>query len=360
MTAARATPNASLGAIIERILEASAARRALHISGGGSKRFLAAAGEADELSIAAHRGIVSYEPSEMVITARAGTPLVEIDAALGEHGQMLGFEPPHFGAGSTIGGVIACGLSGPARPYRGSARDFVLGVELVNGLGQVLQFGGQVMKNVAGYDISRLVTGAYGSLGVISSVSLRVLPRPQREATLNWQLASAPARRRMLELSRQPWPVSAMCADGDTLSVRVSGSEQTVADAITRLAPDTVADVAQWRALRDLQAPPLPAGEDRSLWRLSLPAAAPDPDFAITLCDWGGAQRWLETRAGAVELRTHCAAHGGHATCMRRAADETEPVFTAPDAALRGLMVRIKRAFDPAGIFNPQLYFDWM
>ena len=353
--------DATLGLIIEQVKSATAGHQALDIVGGGTKAFLASGSPGETLSLAEHSGIVSYEASELVITAKAGTRLDAIDAALSERGQMLGFEPPHCGSNSTIGGVVACGLSGPARPYRGSARDFVLGIELINGHGEALRFGGQVMKNVAGYDISRLVTGAFGTLGVISEVSLRVVPRPQRDVTLNWALPADQGCRRMLELARQPWPISAMATDGQSLRVRVSGSNEAVADAVARLVPDSVHEQDPfWNALRDFDLAELQSRATHSVWRLSLPPAAPDPEFKVGLHDWGGAQRWLSTDASEESLREYCSVLGGHATCMRRAAGQSMRVFSAPETSLKQLMRRIRDSFDPAKIFNPGRYFEWM
>ncbi len=347
--------------IREQVVAATAEGRTLDIVGGGSKAFLASGVGGEALTTTAHAGIVDYQPSELVITARAGTPLADVEAALAERGQMLGFEPPRLAAASTIGGVVACGWSGPARPFRGSTRDFVLGVELVNGRGEVLRFGGQVMKNVAGYDISRLVTGAFGALGVITEVSLRVVPRPAVVRTLHWQCAPDAARQRVRELSRAPWPLTAVAWDAQLLRVRVAGSVEAVDDAARRLPADAIEDDhAYWDALRDLRLPSLqpPAGSE--LWRLSLPATAPDPAaHAVALNDWSGAQRWLHASDAADALRAHCAAAGGHATCIRRASAAT-PVFQSPAPAERALMQRVKRAFDGANVFNPQRYFDWM
>ncbi|MGR8920473.1 MAG: glycolate oxidase subunit GlcE, partial [Gammaproteobacteria bacterium] len=277
-----AAASATLARLVEQVTAAAADARPLRVRGGGSKAFLERHADGETLEVAPLAGIVSYEPTELVVTARAGTPLAELEAALAASGQQLGFEPPRLGAGSTIGGAVASGLSGPARPYRGSARDFLLGVEIVNGRGERLRFGGQVMKNVAGYDVSRLMAGAWGVLGLITEVSLRVVPRPPREATLGWQLDAADAHRRMLDLALKPWPVSAMACDGERLRVRVSGSAEAVDDAVRRLAPDAVDDETPfWDELRDLA---LPALQDpRGLWRLSLPPAAPDPDAPVAL-----------------------------------------------------------------------------
>ena len=275
---------------------------------------------------------------------------------------MLGFEPPHLGTDSTVGGVIATGLSGPGRPYRGAVRDFVLGVDMINGRGQALRFGGQVMKNVAGFDVSRLMAGSLGTLGVITQVSLRVLPRPQREVTLIWDVGKAEARQQMLRIAREPWPITAMAYDGTRLRMRVSGSDPTVTDAIDRLNPTTSRfEDDYWSRLRDLDLPFFDA-KDASVWRLSLPPAAPDVDVdGHWLWDWGGAQRWLSSATDGDELRRHCEAHGGHAVCFRdhNGTAAAEP-FTPPAPALQEVFTRLKRAFDPEGVFNPGRHYAWM
>lgn len=352
----------SLARIVDAVKSAEAEQRALDVVGGGTKSFLARGVPGERLSTVDHCGIVSYEPTELVITARAGTLLTDIDAALSERGQMLGFEPPRFGAASTIGGVIGAGLSGPARPYRGSARDFVLGVELINGHGQVLKFGGQVMKNVAGYDVSRLVTGAFGTLGVLTEVSLRVVPRVTHESTLRWGGDTTQSSERMRELSRSPWPVTAMACDQDGLRVRMSGSMEAIEDARKRLNPESDGDDSQfWAQLRDLELDQLQPANGVSLWRLSVAPAAPEFEIPVDLFDWGGAQRWLTTGAGfAEQIRAYALASGGHATCIKRAIEDEAATFSTPEKTLMQLMQRVKASFDPTGIFNPQRYYSWM
>jgi glycolate oxidase FAD binding subunit len=342
---------ATLDAIVEQVRAAHADRRPLAIVGGGTRGRFTRPVAGDALQVAAHAGIVSYEPSELVITARAGTLLAEVEETLAARRQMLGFEPPRTGAASTIGGVVASGLSGPARPYRGSVRDFVLGVELVNGRGEALRFGGQVMKNVAGYDVARLATGACGALGVITEVSLRVLPRPPREATLRWPLARGDALARMLELSCRPWPITALSWDGELLRLRVTGSAVAVEDAVARLEPsEVVEDDASWAELRDYTEPRLAARAGETLWRVAVPPAAADaPGTEPVLLDWGGGLRWLRGVNDAAALREHVATCGGHVTAYDTACGVVPAV---PPAPLRALMQRVKRAFDPHAIFD--------
>lgn len=342
-----------------RVASAQAEGRPLRIQGGGTKTWLGRAVDGELLVVAGHRGILSYEPTELVITARAGTPLAEIQAALAERGQWLAFEPPHFspatvladdpldpgaGAGArgkadggadagrrpnahvdslpgkaTLGGTIACGLSGPARPYSGAVRDFVLGVRLINGKGEVLRFGGEVMKNVAGYDLSRLMAGAQGTLGVLLDVSLKVLPRPAVELTLVFDLSPAEAIRRFNQWAGQPLPMSAACHDGERAHVRLAGNEAAVRAAQARLGGEVFAGEAEsfWRAVRELRHPFFRHGSAYQpgaapLWRLSLPPTAPhDPALGPQLIDWGGAQRWVHSED---PLWPMAQAAGGHAS----------------------------------------------
>lgn len=327
----------------------------LQVAGGGSKRFYGRAPRGEPLAVAGHRGIVSYEPTELVLTARAGTPLREIESALAANDQMLAFEPPHFGDNATLGGTIACGFSGPRRPYVGSARDFVLGIKLINGKGEILSFGGQVMKNVAGYDVPRLMVGALGTLGVLLEISLKVLPRPEREITLRFTLPVESAISRMNAWAGQPLPLSAACYAGGFLYVRLSGSENAVQAARRKLGGDEEANAAElWPELRE-QRLDFFAG-DAPLWRVSMPPAAPPIDLpGRWLLDWGGAQRWLKTTARATDVWEAAARAGGHATLFR-GGDRAGDVFQPLPPALAQLHGRLKHAFDPAGVLNPGRY----
>ncbi|MBI5039887.1 MAG: glycolate oxidase subunit GlcE [Gammaproteobacteria bacterium] len=337
--------------LAERVREAAAHNTPLIIHAGGSKDFLGRRTTGTTLDVSGLRGIVHYEPTELVITARAGTPLAEIESALAERGQMLGFEPPHFGPTATLGGTIACGLSGPARPFRGAARDFVLGTKLINGSGELLSFGGEVMKNVAGYDVSRLMCGAYGTLGILLEVSLKVLPRPAREITLALELENDAAFARMREWQRDPLPLSGLCYDGNLLHVRLSGAEQAVNAAHRRLGGEIDAlGNAFWKQLREQCSAFFDAGGD--LWRMSVPPTT--RTLAITgkqLIDWGGALRWIKSTQDAASVFTVASAAGGHATRWRGAG--AHPVFQPLPAPLLALHRRLKQAFDPRGIFNP-------
>jgi len=337
--------------LADTVRAAAAARTALAIRGGQTKQFHTGTCHGTPLDVRPHRGIVSYEPTELVITARAGTPLAEIDAALAAYQQMLGFEPPHFGKAATLGGTIACGFSGPRRPYAGSARDFVLGTRIINGRGEILKFGGQVMKNVAGYDLSRLMAGSFGTLAVLLEVSLKVLPRPATEMTLGFQTGAADAIGRMNTWAGLPLPLSAAAHSGDTLYIRLSGAESAVRAAHTRLGGEPVANGdAFWHDLREHQQPFFHGSVP--LWRLSLPPAAPMPALAgAWLIDWGGAQRWLKSDTPAAEIHRQASAAGGYATLFR-GPRETPGRETPLAEPLRRLQENLKQSLDPAGIFN--------
>ena len=343
-----------------QIRDAADSQRPLAIRGGGSKVFYGRrqTGDTTPLDTTAHRGILGYEPSELVIQARSGTPLQDIETLLAEHGQMLAFEPPHFTASTTLGGAVATGLSGPRRPYRGAVRDFVLGTRVVNGKGEALHFGGQVMKNVAGYDVSRLMAGSLGTLGVITEVSLKVLPRPECEYTLKQVCEQAEALRRFADWSGRPLPLSAACWHDDHLYLRLSGNEESLRHAQHQLGDGLLETLPDWwNSLRDQRHPFFDRPDP--LWRLSLPPATPplalDGDWFI---DWGGAQRWLYTNQDAKQIRRLVASVGGHATLFRHAPEHVE-VFHPLPAPLLKLQQRIKHAMDPAGILNPgRLYAE--
>ena len=343
----------------QQILAASAAGRPLRLRGGGTKDWYGQQLDGEVLDTRAYAGIIDYEPTELVITARCGTPLADIEAALAARNQMLAFEPPHFGPGATVGGVVASALSGPRRASAGALRDFVLGAVLMDGHGERLAFGGQVMKNVAGYDVSRLLAGSMGTLGLILEVSLKVLPLPLREATLRLACAEIAALRLLNEWAGQPLPISASCWHDGVLSVRLSGAEAAVSAALQSLggellAPDDAA--AFWLSLRE-QTHAFFAGAG-SLWRLSLP---PHASAVILkgrqLVEWGGAQRWLKLdgdadAAGGQRIRQAVAALGGHATLFR-GGDKAVGVFHPLAPAVEKIHQRLRQAFDPAGIFNP-------
>lgn len=341
------------GDIAGRVREAAAAGTALAVQGGNTRSFLGREATGEPFDVSSCRGIVDYDPSELVITVRCGTPLTDVETALAEHGQMLPFEPPRFGPASTIGGMVASGLSGPRRPWAGSVRDYVLGVACVSGRGEVLRFGGRVMKNVAGYDVSRLMTSALGTLGIVVETSFKVLPVPTAESTRAFELTEEGAIEFMRNVGVTPLPVSATAYHDGRLLVRLSGSEAGVRAGETRLGGEPVADgAAFWKSLRD-QAHPFFDG-DAPLWRLSLPPAAPPLNLdGPSLSEWGGALRWVRgEHHDLVELNAALAPYRGNAGLYRHG-DRSGDVFAAPDPVTRRLYQRLKEQFDPDRIINP-------
>ena len=315
----------------------------------------------ETLSTAAYRGIIEYEPTELVMTARAGTPLTDIEAALKDKGQMLAFEPPYFAVGGTLGGCIAAGLSGPRRPYAGAVRDLVLGVRILDGSGADLRFGGQVMKNVAGYDVSRLMAGAMGTLGVILEVSLKTLPLPATELTLHQHHSEADAIRLMNQWAGQPLPISATAWCGGDLGIRLSGAASAVEAARKKLGGDVV-DALQaakfWQGMRNHTDAFFK--HDAALWRLSVKSTAPSITLPGTqLIEWSGALRWLHTDASADDVRHAATATSGHATLFR-GGDRSSSVFHPLSPALAAIHRRLKQTFDPVGILNPGRLYPGM
>lgn len=359
--------------LIEQVKAAAAARTPLRTRGGGTKDFLGGPVDGQVLEMAEWAGIVSHEPSELVVVVRAGTPLAELEAALLEKGQCLPFDPPRFGPASTIGGVVAAGLAGPARATVGGVRDFVLGAQMIDGRGEWLTFGGQVMKNVAGYDISRALAGSMGTLGAITHLSLKVLPVPPAEATLVFNMGQHDALEQLHRWGGQPLPLNASCwvkdltpADQpELLFVRLRGAVAAVESACERMLREAAGglrmDNAQagpdWAACRDQSLPFFqPAAPDLCLWRLSLPQTAPVLELPFAqLVEWQGAQRWLWAPASAAgPIRAAAAAVQGHATLFRAGADGAPGVrrFDAESATLQAITRRLREAFDPQGLFN--------
>jgi len=345
----------------DRIAAAGAKKTALRFVGSGSKDWYGNALQGEVFDTRAYTGIVCYDPTELVITARCGTPLAEIESALAEHGQMLAFEPPHFGPHATIGGVVASGLSGPRRATAGALRDFVLGAAMMDGKGQILHFGGRVMKNVAGYDVSRLLAGSLGVLGLILEVSIKVLPKAVAETTLRFEMNQADALRRLNEWAGQPLPISASVWQGGVLRLRLSGAGAAVEAAQRKTGGENIGPAAEmWTDLRE-QHSEFFAGMSSNdvLWRLSLPSvAAPLPLPVEQMIEWGGAQRWLkiDRHADVAHIRNVAEQAGGHA-CLFRGGDQvmrTEAGVFHPLAPVVAKLHRnLKAAFDPAGIFNP-------
>ncbi|MBN9694343.1 MAG: glycolate oxidase subunit GlcE [Zoogloea sp.] len=344
----------------ERVREVAARGGQLRIRGGGSKDFYGREPIGELLETGACRGIVNYEPSELVVTVRAGTPLAELEGALAEQGQMLAFEPPRFAAGSTVGGCVAAGLAGPRRAAVGGVRDFVLGARLIDGRGDVLRFGGEVMKNVAGYDVSRALAGSLGTLGLIVELSLKVLPRPVAEATLRFEADDeADALHRLNAWAGQPLPISASAWRRRGLYLRLSGASAAVEAAQARLGGegvDAAEAAALWAGLRD-HTDTFFSGST-PLWRLSLPSDA----LALALdgeqlVEWGGAQRWLRSEQPVADIRRRVESLGGHATLFRHG-DRQGSCFHPLSEAMMRLQRNLKNAFDPAGVFNPGRLYE--
>jgi glycolate dehydrogenase FAD-binding subunit len=350
--------DAVLQACGERIRAASLAKTPLAIRGGGTKDFYGEASVGDRLETSAYAGIVDYDPTELVVTARAGTRLAEVVATLRASGQMLASEPPGFGPSATLGGAVAAGLSGPRRPYAGAMRDIVLGVRMFDGRGQDLSFGGRVMKNVAGFDLSRLVTGSLGTLGVLTEISLKCIPLPNHEATRLLECEAADALRMTNEWMGKPLPISATCHRGNRLAVRLSGAAPAVDAAARQIGGSVLSDGdAFWEGIREHTDPWFGAARERNapLWRISVKSSAPYRELGgEQLIEWSGALRWLVAteRADATAVRTYASENGGHATLFR-AADKAAGAFHPLPETLFILHRRLKKEFDPDGILNP-------
>jgi glycolate oxidase FAD binding subunit len=338
--------------LLGRVRDALNMGNPLAVMGGNTKRFLgrsvAAAQVLTPLLVGEHRGIVHYDPTELVLTARAGTPLSDIEAVLAERGQMLACEPPHFGPQATFGGMVAAGISGPRRPWSGAVRDLVLGCRLIDGRARHLRFGGEVMKNVAGYDVSRLMAGSFGCLGVLTEISMKVMPKPGHRRTLRIDVDAAQALRHMDDWAREPAPISAAYHDGTALFVRLEGGSGSV-QAWSHKIGGGDADETIWDDLREHR---LPFFDDTGpLWRLSVPRATPPIELAgAVLIDWAGCQRWLRTEADGATIRRIVQGVGGHAIAYRGQTDEPFHPLSAP---LLALLQRLKSQFDPQGLFNP-------
>lgn len=364
------TPSSLVQSWQERIRHAHEAGTPLHIRGSGSKDFYGPACVGEELDVTANQGIIEYEPSELVITVKGGTPLAQIEQVLAEKRQFLAFEPPHFGEHATIAGAIASGLAGPRRATAGAVKDFVLGACIVDGKGQHLRFGGQVMKNVAGYDVSRVLTGSFGSLGIIDELSLKVLPIPEESVTLHLALDQASALQLFNTLGGQPLPLSATAWLAGNAYIRLCGAPEALNPAIAKIGGERLAaDDAKhfWHQLReqrhawftDANSPANQASKDgatQTLWRLSVPATTPVMESLgdEVLIEWGGAVRWLYSSVEEAQIRAWAVSVGGTATAFRipPELDINSPFHPLPAPLLR-LQQNLKRAFDPAGILNP-------
>lgn len=343
----------------QQVKNAADLNRPLYIQGGGSKAFYGHPVKGDTLSVADHSGIISYDPTELVITARGGTLLSDIEAALNEHNQFLTFEPPHFTHKATIGGAIASGLAGPRRPWGGAPRDMLLGCKILDGSGQILNFGGQVMKNVAGYDISRLMAGALGTLGILLEVSIKVLPKPAFHETLVLEMQRDEAVKQMRELATLSAPLSAACHLGDKTHFRLSGNAASVETWAKRIGGELQEDGDHfWQQLRDHQFKFFIS--DKPLWRVTVPPAT---DLLgcehRALTDWAGAQRWVYCDESPDIIRRQVEKVGGHATLFR-SEDTNIPTFHPLDAVQQRIHRGLKQRFDPKGLLNPARMYAWL
>ncbi len=336
----------------ENIIDAYENNRSLQLIGGNSKAFYGRTPTGEKFEVKGNAGIINYEPTELVITARGGTPLSEIETVLSENNQALPFGPPHYGENATLAGTIACNLSGNRRPYAGSARDFVLGIKLLNGKGEILSFGGEVMKNVAGYDISRLMCGALGSMGILLEISLKVLPKAEEEITLIKEIDEQTAMDAIARRSRTSLPISAALYDGARLYLRLCGTPGSVATAKQKMGgAELSANDNFWHKINEHTHPFFDS--TLSLWRISLaPYTAPLNLEGKWMLDWGGAQRWLLSEEPAEKIRAAAQQAGGHA-CLFRNGDHNQEVFHPLHPKMMELHRNLKNAFDPKGIFNP-------
>jgi glycolate oxidase FAD binding subunit len=338
--------------LCERVFVARAERIPLRLHGARTKDFYGESSAGEPLDLSGYHGIIDYEPSELVITARCGTRLSDIEAALAEADQFLAFEPPRFGGDPTLGGMIAAGLSGPRRMQAGAARDFVLGVTLLASDGELLRFGGQVMKNVAGFDVSRLVCGSLGILGIMTQASMKVLPRPRAEETLRLEMAGPDAIDAFNRWAGQPLPISGAAWHEGAAWVRLSGAAAAVQAARAVIGGDRVFPVLArqwWDSLRHYTHP---VYSDSSVWRVSLPASAPPLQLPVEpLIDWGGALRWYSGDLQAFDVRGLASTAGGTATRWCGAGPGSR--FHPLPPAIVEIHRRLKRSFDPEGIFNP-------
>jgi glycolate oxidase FAD binding subunit len=346
------------GELLAQVREATARGTALRIVGGDTKRFYGRAIAGATLTTRGHAGILRHDPAELVLTARGGTPLAAVETQLAAHGQRLPFEPPHFGADATLGGTVAAGLAGPARAWAGPVRDYVLGARVLTGDGRVLRFGGEVMKNVAGYDVARLMAGSLGVLGVLLDVSLKVLPRPADERTLALELDEALALEQLANLARGALPLSASSWIDGRLYLRFEGSTATLDAVAARVGGEIVNECGQfWTSVREQEHPFFAA--EQPLWCCTVPALTPPIALAgRPLIEWNGMQRWYRCPPGTAAFEAATAARG-HATLFRHGSGSAD-VFAPLAAPVHRLHRELKRVFDPAGILNPgRMYADF-
>ena len=344
--------------LVESVRSAHENSEPLRIRGSGSKFFYGRPIVGTVLDVSKHQGITSYEPSEMVLTARAGTTLREITQALSDSHQSLGFEPPWFGDRATLGGTIACGLSGPRRPFAGSARDFVLGVKCITGTGEFMAFGGQVIKNVAGYDVSRLMVGAMGTLGVLCEISIRVLPKHEVEVTRLLELDEDAALTKMADLPLNPYPLSGLSYSNGVLRVRLSGTENGTMSAGKVIGGEEDPQGSEyWRQLREQELNFF--NRNQTLWRVSVPPTA--PAFGLSsdcVIDWGGALRWVYTDKSEKEAFEIARNMNGHAILFRGDEHYQGERFSKLPQKLSDIHSGLKTSFDPSGILNSGIMYE--
>lgn len=345
----------------DRVRAAVNDKQMLKIIGGNSKHFygnpdIVNSSRTEIIETRIHQGVITYEPTELVITVRAGTPLKDIEALLRNNNQMLPFEPPHFGEHATIGGVVATGLSGPRRPFTGSVRDYILGLKMINGKGDVMSFGGQVMKNVAGYDVSRLMVGALGTLGLLLEISIKVLPLPQTEITQRISMSQQDALKTMHRLNQTPMPLSGLSYVDEQLYVRLSGAQSAVTSAKNKVGGDSVVHAENfWQQLNEQTHPFF--SEAKPLWRLSVPFTAEIDSEEKSFIDWAGALYWLHSNRDAKEIQQLARIAGGSASLFK--ADNNDERFMPLQTKIKQLQLNLKMKFDPYGIFNfGRLYSD--
>ena len=343
----------------DRVRDAIASRRPLCIVGGSSKRFLGREQRGDPVDMRGYSGVVDYQPSELVITVRAGTTISELQSVLAAENQVLAGEPPEFDGNATVGGTLACNLSGPSRPWSGSIRDHVLGVRIINGKAEHLRFGGQVMKNVAGYDVSRLMAGSMGTLGILTEVTLKVMPRPEATITVRRPIGAADSLKAMNEICRTPLPVAGACWYEGEMRVRLAGLASVIGPAAERIEGGRVdEDDDFWWRLREMDLPFFAAARD--LWCISLRSNSEhferDEDWLI---DWRGARRWLAASRDRDALHARVGDAGAELWQLRGAASGAD-VFPERGAAYRNMLLRLKQALDPGGVFNPGRLYSWL
>lgn len=349
----------TLSQLLDQVQSAITDSTPLCIVGGNSKRQLGRQPTGKRIDVGDYNGVVEYQPAELVVTVRAGTSVSELQAILAREKQFLACDPPVLDGNATVGGALACNQSGPSRPWYGSIRDHVLGVRLINGKGEHLRFGGQVMKNVAGYDVSRLQAGAMGTYGLLTEVSLKVAPMPESSITVRRQIDASDAIRAMNDISRTPAPLTgASWYDGE-MTLRLSGPRTAIEAAAASIDGELLEnDDTFWTALRDQTSPLFDRAED--LWRFSVRSncvhTKPQSDWLI---DWGGAQRWLAGQHDRDELEKSAPGCGGEVTRYRGGARDAQ-VLPPLAASKRAVLMRMKQAFDPAGVFNPGRLYSWM